>query len=78
MGFYDLYGRGYKTRRDAEIAEDTQCALIDAEISSRNIQDIQQQSTYDLIYNESKLRNNKIFEENSSPYAKNEKIINSC
>ena len=37
-------------------------------------QDIQQHSTYDLIYNESKQRNNKIFEENSSPYAKNEKI----
>lgn len=41
--YYDLYGRGYPNRRDAENAEMAQCAAIDADLAYRKIEELERQ-----------------------------------
>jgi hypothetical protein len=42
MGNYDLYGRAYRTRVEAENAEMAQCAAIDADLAYRKMDELQE------------------------------------
>lgn len=43
MGYYDLYGQSYPTRREAINAETAQCAEIDVRIMQREIDEMRNQ-----------------------------------
>jgi hypothetical protein len=46
MGYHDLYGNSYATRREALNAETAQCAAIDADIAYREIEQLKLQMSY--------------------------------
>lgn len=41
MGYFDLYGNSYATRREALNAEEAQCAAIDADIANRKVRELE-------------------------------------